>query len=371
MMHLHHTTAMSEDTSQPSQVLSFSAWLKRQRRILDLTRDDLGRCAHCSPETIKKIESDERLPSKELAGLIADAVSVPPHQRERFIQFARGTNPAFATLEMDSTPKVESISNTTLLETKLFAPTIRSALVVRPRLIGVLKSGLARPLTLIASSAGFGKTTLAAHIITFDEFSRSAWLSLDSDDNDPTRFLTYFIHACQRLQPSVGELGLASLRAPQAPSPKNILAALASEMARTGADTQPVALVLDDYHVINSPEIHNALAYFIENLPPQLRLVLVTRADPPLPLARWRARNLLTEIRTDALRFTHDEAAAFFNQSAGLALQAEQVTALEARTEGWIAGLQLAALSIQATHNQAEFIAAFSGIRDRDVQTQK
>lgn len=354
---------MNDTLSQP---LTFSTWLKRQRRLLDLTRDELGRRAHCSPETIKKIESDERLPSKELAGLMADALAVPAEQREAFVQFARNTSTAFLQEPVLSILPAHTQAEPALplLHTKLFKPVVRPNLVLRPRLIALLKTGLTCPLTLIASSAGFGKTTLAAHITTFNELAGTAWLSLDGDDNDPTCFLTYFIHACQRLQPGVGEMGLASLRAPQAPSPKNTLAALANEMARASAPPQPMGLVLDDYHVITAPTIHEAVAYFIENLPPQLHIVLVSRADPPLPLARWRAHNLMTEIRAEALRFTHPEVAAFFSQTSGLALQAEQVAALEARTEGWIAGLQLAALSMQSTQSrpdQAEFIAAFSG----------
>lgn len=346
---------------------SFSAWLKRQRRILDITRDELGRRAHCSPETIKKIESDERLPSKELAGLMADALGVPIEQRESFVQFARGSSVVFLQKSILSTPS-DALADTSplptapaFLHTKLFSPIARPNLVLRPRLIALLKMGLTRPLTLIASSAGFGKTTLAAHITTFEELARTAWLSLDGDDNDPTLFLTYFIRACQRLYPNVGESGLASLRAPQVPSAKNTLAALANEMARATVPPQSMALVLDDYHVITTPEIHEALAYFIENIPLHLHVVLVSRADPPLPLARWRARNLLTEIRTDTLRFNQAEAATFFGQTAGLALLADQVAALEARTEGWVAGLQLAALSIQGVQDQAGFIVAFSG----------
>ncbi len=347
--------------------LIFSAWLKRQRRILDITRDELGRRAHCSPETIKKIESDERLPSKELAGAMADALGVSTELRETFVQFARGTNTAFL---QASTPSIQPDPTTVasplptspaLFHTKLFNPIARPNLVLRPRLIALLKMGLTRPFTLIASSAGFGKTTLAAHITTFNELAHTAWLSLDGDDNDPARFLTYFIHACQRLQPNVGEMALTSLRGPQLPSVKPMLAALANEMAHAIASPQPMALVLDDYHVITASEIHEALAYFIENLPPHLHVVLVSRADPPLPLARWRARNLLIEIRADALRFNQAEAAAFFSQTAGLALQTNQVAALETRTEGWVAGLQLAALSIQGVQDQAGFIAAFSG----------
>ena len=352
-------------SGDPVNPISFSAWLKRQRRILDITRDELGRRAHCSSETIKKIESDDRLPSKELAGLMADALNVPPEQRDIFVQFARGANTDFLQHEVAAPALPSKTSEQTppfeLLETKLFIPAARSGLVTRPRLIALLKTGLSRPLTLISAPAGFGKTTLVAHLVELNEITHAAWLSLDSDDNDVTRFLAYLLRACQRLQAGVGQVLLQRLQSKQPPPPKMVLASLINELIRKYVPSQQSALVLDDYHVITSQAVHEAVAYLIDNLPPMLHLVLTSRADPPLPLARLRARNQVLEIRAKDLRFTLEESSQFLQQVMGLSLTAEQVATLEARTEGWVTGLQLAAISMRGQADLAGFIADFSG----------
>jgi LuxR family maltose regulon positive regulatory protein len=214
-----------------------------------------------------------------------------------------------------------------------------------------------RPLTLVSAPAGFGKTTLVSEWIV-QTSQAASWLSLDDDDNDPTRFLTYLIATLQTQQPSLGVTVYGLLGASQPPPPKAILTLLLNELSLLAA---PLALVLDDYHLITMPAIHEALTFFVDHLPPLIRLVITSRMDPPLPLARWRARNQLSEIRADDLRFRTDEAAIFLNQVMELRLTDVQIAILETRTEGWIAGLQLAALSLQGREDVAGFLQAFSG----------
>jgi len=248
-----------------------------------------------------------------------------------------------------------------ILQTKLYVPPIRPDLVSRPRLIERLNAGLpaGRKLTLISASAGFGKTTLVSEWVTGCQ-RPVAWLSLDEGDNDPTRFLTYLVAALQTIAANIGEQVLAVLHAsqPQSPSTESILTALLNEIT-TIPDN--FVLVLDDYHVIDAKPVDNALTFLLEHLPPQMHLVIATREDPSLPLARLRARGQLTELRLADLRFSPAEAAEFLGQVMGLNLPAEDIAALEARTEGWIAGLQLAALSMQGHQDAASFIKSFTG----------
>ncbi len=243
-----------------------------------------------------------------------------------------------------------------LLKTKLFMPPLRHEAVQRPRLTARLDAGLRCALTLISAPAGFGKTTAllewAGRLA-----ARVAWLSLDEGDNDAARFCAYLVAALQTVLPGIGDPALAALRSPQPPL-ETVLTGLINEIA---AETGPLVLILDDYHTIRTPAIHDAVAFLIDHLPAPLRLVIATRADPPLPLARLRSRGQLAELRAADLRFTPDEAASFLNQAMGLGLSAADAAALEVRTEGWIAGLQLAALSLQGRQDASAFIAAFSG----------
>ncbi len=247
-----------------------------------------------------------------------------------------------------------------LLATKLYIPRARSNLVPRPRLIERLAGGLTRPLTLISAPAGFGKTTLISEWRTSDaghDFPL-AWLSLDADDNDPTRFLTYLIAALQTLCSTIGESALALL---QSTPPSPIHSTLTSLINDLIVIPAPFAVALDDYHFIVAPSVYDIMAFLIGHLPLQMHLIIATRADPPLPLARLRARDQLAEIRAADLRFTPDEAAAFFNHVMRLNLSPGDSAALAQRTEGWIAGLQLAALSLQNSEDAGGFIAAFTG----------
>ena len=255
-----------------------------------------------------------------------------------------------------------------LLQTKLNIPPPRSAFVSRPRLVERLNAGLNGQLILISASAGSGKTTLLSEWVAHCEGCkpqvRTAWLSLSEGDDDPIRFLVYLVAALQTLDPSVGEGALAVLQSPQPPPSESILTALLNELTTIA---NHFILILDDYHAIDSRAIDEILTFLVEHLPPQMHLVIATREDPHLPLARLRARGQLTELRVADLRFTASEAAGFLNQVMGLDLPAEDIAALEARTEGWIAGLQLAALALQGTislkghKDVASFIRSFTG----------
>jgi LuxR family maltose regulon positive regulatory protein len=246
-----------------------------------------------------------------------------------------------------------------ILATKLYIPPPRSKIVLRPRLIERLNEGLAsgRKLTLISASAGFGKTTLVSEWLAGCQ-RPVAWLSLDEGDNDPTRFLTYLVAALQTIATNIGEGVLGVLQSPQPPPIESILTALLNEITTV---QDHFIFVLDDYHVIDSKPIDEALIFLLEHLPPQMHLVIATREDPHLPLARLRARGQLTELRAADLRFTPAEAADFLNRMMGLNLRDADIAALEARTEGWIAGLQLAAISMQERSDTTGFIQAFTG----------
>jgi LuxR family maltose regulon positive regulatory protein len=237
--------------------------------------------------------------------------------------------------------------------------------VPRARLIERLNRGAEAALTLVSAPAGFGKSTLVAEWLAAAPAGRwsAAWLSLDQGDNHPATFWTYVIAALRTAAPGVGAGALALLQSPRPPPIETVLASLLNDL---GAVAHDVVLVLDDHHVVEARDVQAGVAYLLDHLPPRVHLVIASRADPLLPLARLRARGELVEIRAADLRFTADEAAAYLNEVMGLALTARDVAALEERTEGWIAGLQLAALSVRGRDDVAGFIAGFAG-DDRHV----
>lgn len=250
-----------------------------------------------------------------------------------------------------------------LLVTKLFIPPSRRELVPRRRLIEALSSGPYRPLTLISAPAGFGKTTLVTewlNTLSNGGDARVAWLSLDPEDNDLHRFLTYFVSGLSRVAETdvAGEQALAWLQSAEPLSAEALLTPLINQIATGLHDAY---YVLDDYHVIDSQAVNDAVAFLLDHLPPQLHLVITTREDPLLPLPRLRARGQLMEIRAADLRFSSSESAEFLNQVMSLGLGADDVAALEARTEGWIVGLQLAALSLRGQAEPSAMVRAFSG----------
>jgi LuxR family maltose regulon positive regulatory protein len=248
---------------------------------------------------------------------------------------------------------------TTIIATKLYIPPPRPKIILRPQLIERLNEGLSAnsKLTLISAPAGFGKTTLVSAWVAVCE-RPVAWLSLDEGDDDVAGFLAYFVAALQTIAANIGAGVLGVLQSPQPPPTESILTLLLNEIT---AIPDNFVLVLDDYHVIDSKLVDEALSFLLKHLPPQMHLIINTREDPDLPLARLRARGQLTELRAADLRFTPAEAADFLNQVMGLNLSAEDIAALETRTEGWIAGLQLAALSMQGHPDAAGFIKSFTG----------
>jgi len=253
-----------------------------------------------------------------------------------------------------------------ILLTKFFIPISRPELVSRSRLLEQLNDNLHHKLTLISAPAGFGKTTLVTDWLQSQGDDASSpflvgWLFLDEGDNDVVRFLTYLITALNRAQGLETEVGVGALQMLQSPQPpplETILIAVINEIAMV---TVKIVLILDDYHLIDSQQVHESLNFLIENLPPQLHLVITTREDPPIPVSRLRARGQLNELRAFDLRFTLEETAVFLNKVMGLNLTVEDITALEIRTEGWITGLQMAAISMQGRKDVDGFIKSFTG----------
>jgi LuxR family transcriptional regulator, maltose regulon positive regulatory protein len=244
-----------------------------------------------------------------------------------------------------------------LLRSKLFIPRPRKNLVFRSNLVERLNAGLEKELTLISAPAGFGKTTLLCEWITHSP-NCVTWLSLDANDNNPARFWAYFIASLQELDSDLGVNALALIKSPQAPFINSILTELINDLI---AFARPFASVLDDYHFIDSQPIHKALTFLIDHIPANMNLIITTREDPPLPLARLRARDQLIEIRARDLRFTQQQSGDFLQSVMGLELSQQDIAALDERTEGWAAGLQLAGLSIRGQTDPKAFITDFSG----------
>jgi len=258
----------------------------------------------------------------------------------------------------------------TLLRTKLFVPQLRPNLVPRPHLIERLNRGLqlGHKLILISAPAGFGKTTLVSEWISvlqsdvaLEGKNRIAWLSLDKNDNDLARFLAYVVAALNHVEgmdTAIGHKAMDMLHSPQPPPAEPVLTSLINDVA---AVSKEITLIFDDYHLIDSPAVDEALAFMLDYIPPQMQLVIATREDPRLPLSLLRARSQLTELRAADLRFTTMEAADFLNRVMELSLSEEDVNVLEDRTEGWIAGLQLAAISLHGRKEISRSIDSFSG----------
>jgi LuxR family maltose regulon positive regulatory protein len=250
-----------------------------------------------------------------------------------------------------------------LLTTKLNIPPLRSETVTRSRLLERLNTGIpqnggfGRKLTLVSAPAGYGKTTLVLKWLKNTDIS-VAWLTLDESDNDPRRFITYLIAAFQKVNQSIGQASAAMLQSPQAPPTELLLTALVNEISATA---QSILLALDDYHVIHTLPIHEQVTFLLDHQPANLHLVIITREDPLLPISRLRVQAQVLEIRQDDLCFNQSETSEFLKTIMGLNLSPDQVSALERRTEGWVAGLQLAALSLQGREDISGFIQAFTG----------
>jgi LuxR family maltose regulon positive regulatory protein len=339
----------------------FGQWLREKRKELDLTQEELARRAKCAAETIRKLEAGHRRPSKAVAQSLAGALQLQDSERAHFLRLARLVPVPDPPKPVAIEPSVAQQSKPLpLLATKLYRPRPRLHLVVRPRLLARLEAGMRGPLTLIAAPAGFGKTTILADWIHQHGNRQVAWLALDAGDSDPMRFLRYLIAALQTLMPTLGASILPLLLLPQPPAIETLASLLLNELTQAPEES---LLVLDDYHVIESAAIHQTLVFLLDHLPPHFHLVIAGRVDPPLPLARLRAHGQLVELRAADLRFTTEEAATFLHEVMGLQLSGTQIAAIEARTEGWIAGLQLAALSLQdlPSSQVSAFLDSFTG----------
>ncbi|MFL5652559.1 MAG: hypothetical protein ACJ8CB_00015 [Ktedonobacteraceae bacterium] len=296
--------------------------------------------------------------SREANGLLADSLS------QAHTWSSAGTRPqrdgGVGRRQAEVSVLIAGLPSESLLTTKLHAPRLRAHLLHRPRLLQRVQEGRERALTLLSAPAGFGKSTLLGDWLTSDAIP-AAWLSLEPRDDDPARFLSYLLAALQTYDPHVGMIAQA-LHHPLPSSPvETVLTLLINDLqARMAGDHEHVVLVLDNYHVITKGSIHSALSFLLEHRPPQLHLVLATRQDPPLPLARLRGQGDLLELRAADLRFAHEETTTYLVEVMGLPLSAEECTLLQARTEGWITGLQLAAFSLSHHDDRAGFIAAFS-----------
>ncbi len=284
---------------------------------------------------------------------------------ERLLTAALALKPTATAPEPPTPPDPQPLTMP-IISTKLTLPRARADLVPRPQLLARLDAGLNTPLTLIAAPAGSGKTTILAQWLAAPHQGKAAsgdaaavaWLSLDPSDDNPATFLRYLVAALQVLAPTVGSAVLALACAPHPPPPATLLALLLNDLAVL---PEPSILVLDDYHVITQPQIHELLGFLLDHLPPQLHLVVASRSDPPLPLARMRARREVIELRVADLRFSPAEAGALLNGVVGLPLTADDVATIATRTEGWAVGLHLAALALRDHANPTQFIAGFGG----------
>jgi LuxR family maltose regulon positive regulatory protein len=250
----------------------------------------------------------------------------------------------------------ELLVSDTLLATKFYIPPKLPNLVSRQRLLKRLDDGLqgGNRLTLISAPAGYGKTTLLAEWIRRSKFL-TAWLSLDTGDNDPTRFLSYLITALRKIQPGIEDSGFDSS---QPASPHTALAPVVNDLAEVPGIT---LVVFDDFHTIHNQTVHSAVTFLLDNAPGQVHIVISSRADPPLPIARLRGRGQVTELRQNDLRFSRNEAAEFFNSNPAFELSKEDIAALTNRTEGWVAGLQMASASLEDQIDKSAFIQDFPG----------
>ncbi len=248
---------------------------------------------------------------------------------------------------------------TSILKTKIHIPPAHPLLVSRPRLIEQLREGLKYNLILISAPAGFGKTTLMGEWIRTGQTQiNTAWFSIDKEDNDPVRFWDYFITAVQSIQPNCGKDVLPLLRSSPPPSVEQVLIALINDLSTIEGD---FAIVLDDYHRIENQQIQDGITYLLEHIPVQMHLVIITRADPPLPLAHFRGKGEMLEVGADDLRFTLEDATSLLKELKIPELSADDIAALNERTEGWAVGLKMAALSMRGQKDISGFITAFAG----------
>ncbi len=335
-------------------------WYAYRKREGKLAKKYLGKTADLTFARLEDVAG--MLPAdRATAARTLEPPPSPPAPRETALPHAHADASAVDTplvLTPHTPPNTHGDPLAPLLSTKLHLPRPRAQLVPRYHLVERLQQGVAGALTLVSAPAGFGKTTLLAQWRA-STHAPVAWLSLEPEDNEPTRFLTYLIAALQTLDPHLGAPALARLSPPQPAELETVLTLLANDLMHWQGED--FALVLDDFHVVEAPPIHRALIYLVEHLPPQMHLIIATRADPPLPLARLRARGQLTELRAAELRFRTAESGIFLEEVMGLHLPPQDLATLQAHTEGWIAGLQLAALSLQGRPDVSDLLSTFTG----------
>ncbi|MDQ5852277.1 MAG: helix-turn-helix domain-containing protein, partial [Chloroflexota bacterium] len=327
-----------------TESLTFGRWMKRQRTELDLTQEALAEQVGCAPQTIRTYESGTRRPSRELAERLADVLQVPVERRGDFLHLARAAaGPARARPPVADRAAVQPLHDPPILTTKLYVPQLREDVIPRERLLDALGEALAsRQLVLLSAPAGSGKTTLLVTALQTLPDLPVAWLALDEEDNDLIRFLTAMAAALQQIDPAFGATlqalltagGLGDYRDSGAQA-RRLISGLINEIMQRLPER--FVLALDDLHRVTEPAVHLALDYLLERLPPQMTVALTTRYDPPLALARLRARRQLAEIRLEDLRFTLDETAMLLNDRFQLQLSPGDLQALQQRTEGWAA----------------------------------
>jgi LuxR family maltose regulon positive regulatory protein len=333
--------------------------LRQFRLAAELSQDALAERAHMSARGISDLERGVRTkPYPGTVAQLADALGLDTGERQALDDAARRAR------DPPIDPSQQEVVRETgaLLTTKLAIPPPRTQLIARPRLLDRLEEGQQGPLTLLAAPAGAGKTTLLSAWLAGPTLAgrRVGWVSLDERDNDAFRFWRYVLATLEAAGIDIGTVFLNLLKPPEPAPIEVVLTRLLNALSTRSDDLIPV---LDDYHTIGNETIHRGVTFLLEHLPPRLHLVIATRTDPPLPLARLRAGGLITEVRIDDLRFSREEAAVFLIDVMGLELTPEEIGALERRTEGWIAGLQLAALSLQGRTGTAtsDFISTFAG----------
>ena len=344
---------------------SFGTLLKRHRLEAGLSQEALAERAHMSARGVGDLERGvRRFPYRDTIAQLAAALDLSEGERTALEVAAQHVRTGTSRKRSNEGAGGSSApaAKCELLMTKLTPPAPRASLVARPRLLEQLDAGLRVPLTLVAAPAGSGKTTLLGtwYARVKGRGAAVAWVSLDGGDNDPARFWRYVLAALEGCCPDVAASAWSLLEPPRPAETEIVLTALLNALAERSGD---VILFLEDYHLITAQAVHDGVAFLLTHLPPHIHLVLATRGDPPLPLARLRGRGLVTELRTTDLRFTLEEATTFLTEVMGLPLTGEDIGILEQRTEGWIAGMQLAALSLQgrSADEVAAFIAAFTG----------
>jgi len=361
---------------------SFGDWLRQRRRALDLTREELSRIVGCSVSGLRKIEAGDRRPSKQLAQLLAESLQIPPDQHTAFLKAARGE----ASLQwLESHLPLEGVAlpaapisgpqpyypyptslSHWMAQTKLVPPRLRQDFLLRRRLCETLTTTIhTHPLTLVSAPPGYGKTTLLSSIPALSPALPFSWISLGEEDNDPAHFLLVFVAALRKLKSNFGSNTKRLLESQFKPAGDyhRIAAVISNDVIQSFTE---VFLAFDDLHLIHEPAVYDILDSLLERMPPQLHLIIASRYDPPLSLARLRARGQLAEVRIADLRFTIEETQDFLNEKLQLGISSADIVRLQNRSEGWAAGLRLMAGSLDRIGTPEERLAFIQNLSQAD-----